>query len=361
MPHSQPGRRTLLLPKKVLLDPHTIPDGTACEVSVCTYNVRGIMDRYHERRALLCSEIASIDADLFAFQEILTGEFAQERHFLPSDFSVFGCRAAMLNLFESGGIPALLVHFLYALLASSLFRFLLLKVPEWAQAFAEACNVYNSGILNFRTACMAPFFGNSIASRLPITRHDTLSLKSFRAAHRILAWLPASCGGLVPLWLVNTHLAHDCPETRARQAEKIITWVCPVADQAAAVVILGDLNAPPEEPLHEIFAKAGFRSGYSVVHGQEPESTWPSGIQAPLMDHGDPHCADYVYVRSSPGVRVHVVSAEVRGNQPAADDETLFPSDHFALKITLRISSQVHNEENGVPLEEGLLPIISAV
>lgn len=62
--------------------------------------VRGIMDRYDERRALLRTELSSIDADVFAFQEILTGEFAQERHMLGGDYSVFGCRYNTHALFS---------------------------------------------------------------------------------------------------------------------------------------------------------------------------------------------------------------------------------------------------------------------
>jgi hypothetical protein len=37
-------------------------------------------------------------------------------------------------------------------------------------------------------------------------------------------------------------------------------------------------------------------SALQVAHGSEPPFTWPSGIIAPLMDEGEPHCADYIYV-----------------------------------------------------------------
>ncbi len=34
------------------------------------------------------------------------------------------------------------------------------------------------------------------------------------------------------------------------------------------------------------------------------QGTWPTGIQAPLMDEGDFECLDYVYVWSAPGYDV---------------------------------------------------------
>lgn len=417
------------------LEAFVLSPGSAAQVTLCTYNLRGIMDRYEERVPLLRAELAEIDADLFAFQEVLTGEFAQERHLLGEDYSVFGCRAALANMDESGGAMSVVARTFHTLLSLGASRPLLLKLPGWAQAFAEACNMYNAGILNLRNACMAPFFGNSIAARLPTrlaTRHEILTLQDFRAAQRVLLWLPAltprtspadglttdrgerisgavaatvqsgvsgSSGavmgegtrdtqaevmmedggvlaytrggyhtvpsitamprgnapggawasavertrrreGLVPVWVVNTHLAHDCPGARARQAEAILAWMRPVTDQAAAVVVLGDLNAPPDEPLHRIFAQAGFQSAFRAVHGREPAATWPTGIVAPLMDHGEAHCADYIYVQAARGVRMQLASAEVRGAEPAADDKTLYPSDHVAIRTVLRISAE---------------------
>lgn len=35
----------------------------------------------------------------------------------------------------------------------------------------------------------------------------------------------------------------------------LLQWMEPVAGEAAAVVIAGDLNAPPDEPTHALLAK----------------------------------------------------------------------------------------------------------
>lgn len=52
----------------------TVNAGPAAEVSVVTFNIRGIMDRWPERAPLLRRCLKQADADVFCFQEVLTGE-----------------------------------------------------------------------------------------------------------------------------------------------------------------------------------------------------------------------------------------------------------------------------------------------
>ncbi len=42
--------------------------------SVATFNLRGVMDRWQERRPLLGDCLKQLDADVLCFQEVLTGE-----------------------------------------------------------------------------------------------------------------------------------------------------------------------------------------------------------------------------------------------------------------------------------------------
>lgn len=55
------------------------------------------------------------------------------------------------------------------------------------------------------------------------------------------------------------------------------------------------------------------------------------------MDQGEPHCADYVYVRASPGYTLTVTRAVIAGDTPAPGDATLYPSDHYGLAVTLAV------------------------
>lgn len=135
----------------------------------------------------------------------------------------------------------------------------------------------------------------------------------------------------------NTHNNNTTTTQNTTTHKAIIDWMAPVAGAAAATFIAGDLNAPPGEAAHAAFASAGYLSASKAANGAEPPVTWPSGLVAPLMDRGEPHCADYVYVKASPGYAVRVAAAALAGDAPAAADATLFPSDHYALAATVAV------------------------
>lgn len=50
------------------------PPAAVAHVTLCTFNLRGVMDRWHERRPLLEACLRAIDADVYGFQEVLTGK-----------------------------------------------------------------------------------------------------------------------------------------------------------------------------------------------------------------------------------------------------------------------------------------------
>lgn len=60
-----------------------------------------------------------------------------------------------------------------------------------------------------------------------------------------------------------------------------------------------------------------------------------------------PYCADYIYAWQAPQYQLQVTAAQLCGNQPAADDQTLFPSDHFGIKVRLRVSDRGCNASSG--------------
>jgi endonuclease/exonuclease/phosphatase family metal-dependent hydrolase len=248
--------------------------------------------------------------------------------------------------------------------------------------------------------------------------HEVLVLGGFRAAHRVLVGVrldeneqgggggggekkkKKSEGGSAAdadaddaarrrafLWVVNAHLDHADPATRAEQARAILRWIdgsssssaqppsssspSPFSSSSsscrqpiAAVVLAGDFNAPPaEQGVHGALRSAGFVSAHATAHGgREPERTWPTGLRAPLADdEGEPHCADYVYVREEAGrrrkggggaggaaaaaaadqsggdLRVRVVGARVAADEPWPADPTLRASDHAAVRAVLRV------------------------
>lgn len=245
-------------------------------LTVGTFNIRNLNDRYDERRPLLAAAFAAFAPDVAALQEV---SFDDQR--------------------QDDMLAAVPLH---------TYRGFIARSPRH------------------------PAFGNAILVRTGDTMgQQELRLEPGRVAHRVLLLLE----GQVTVWVVNTHLHHrrQEPAVRAAQAQALARWMedAPAAD---ATVIAGDFNAPPEEPACQVMRTSGYRSAFAEANGTEPAFTWPSGIQSPTMDtDGDPACVDYLWIRG----RVAAVRAWLACNEPSATDATLFPSDHFAVAAELEI------------------------
>lgn len=245
-------------------------------LTVGTFNIRNLNDRYDERRPLLAAAFAAFAPDVAALQEVSFDDQRQD-------------------------------DMLAAAVPLHTYRGFIARSPRH------------------------PAFGNAILVRTgDAMGQQELRLEPGRAAHRVLLLLE----GQVTVWVVNTHLHHrrEEPAVRAAQAQALARWMedAPAAD---ATVIAGDFNAPPEEPACQVMRTSGYRSAFAEANGTEPAFTWPSG-ESPTMDtDGDPACVDYLWIRG----RVAAVRAWLACNEPSATDATLFPSDHFAVAAELEI------------------------
>ena len=241
------------------------------KLTVATFNIRNINDRYAERKPLLASAFAALDADIVGLQEVVFSPPRQD------------------DLLSG-------------------------ELPDRHYKSFDARVERN------------PNFGNAILCGAgEVLAHEEVGLGHNRVAHRILVALP----GLRTLWFANTHLHHvpGEPSVRVEQARAICEWMA-AAPASDAQIVAGDFNTPPFEPAYGIMTAAGFRSAFLEANGAEPAVTWPSGIQAETMDtDGDPNCLDYIWLRGS----ANATLARLACNEPAPADPTLYPSDHFAI------------------------------
>lgn len=241
------------------------------ELTVATFNIRHVTDRYTERKPLLLAAFAAMAPQIAGLQEVIFGGERQDD-----------------------------------LLAA--------QAPE---------HVYRS--FDARSE-RYPMFGNSILVSVgDVVAREELRLSHGRVVQRVLIALP----GQRTLWFANTHLHHvpGEPEVREAQARALCDWMTE-APAATGTIVTGDFNAPPSEPAYTLMRARGFRSACFEANGVEPAVTWPSGIQAPTMDtDGDPNCLDYIWL--SGGLRA--LEARLGANEHATGDATLYPSDHFAL------------------------------
>jgi endonuclease/exonuclease/phosphatase family metal-dependent hydrolase len=244
-------------------------------LSVATLNLRNIADRWPERIPLLLADMAALQPDLIGLQECV---------FAVQQDRILG--AAGEDRYETR--------------------------RGWAGR---------------------PEYGNAVLGKAPLAlaEGERLDLGRNRSALRVPVSLPD--GG--SLHYLVTHLHHLVPDeaVREEQAIQLVEWLRP---DPQPLVVVGDFNAEPVEPAYRVMEEAGFRSAYAEANGDEPAVTWPSGIQAPGIDtDGEPGCLDYIWVRGS----ITVEHAALAFDRPAADDPTLYPSDHLGLRAQIRVGA----------------------
>jgi len=242
---------------------------------VATLNLRNIADRWPERIPLLLADMAALQPDLIGLQECV---FA-----IQQDRTLGAAGAAR---YESR--------------------------RGWAGR---------------------PEYGNAVLGKagLELGEGERLDLGRNRSALRV----PVRLVGGGRLDFVVTHLHHLVPDeaVREEQAIQLTEWLRP---DVHPLVVVGDFNAEPDEPTYRVMEEAGFRSAFAEANGDEPHSTWPSGIQAPGMDtDGEPGCLDYIWLRGE----ITVDETSLAFDRPAVDDPTLYPSDHLGLRARIRVGA----------------------
>jgi endonuclease/exonuclease/phosphatase family metal-dependent hydrolase len=166
----------------------------------------------------------------------------------------------------------------------------------------------------------ASIFGIGTLARIPCVQHEILDLMTFE---RIAQWMVFEQDG-GHFAVMNTHLHHpvEAAAERLEQAQYLLGWLD--RKEPLPLVVLGDFNAYAGEGTVSLM-KSRFRSAHEVVHGAEPEYTWPTPVNT--YDNSPTGTLDYIFV--SPEFRVR--DAGLAFNRPAADDPKLYPSDHLGL------------------------------
>jgi endonuclease/exonuclease/phosphatase family metal-dependent hydrolase len=170
----------------------------------------------------------------------------------------------------------------------------------------------------------ASIFGIATLARIECVEHEVLDLMTHeRMSQRMVYEIDGS-----RFAFVNNHLHHPPEDAAARieQAEYLLRWLD--RHEGLPTIVSGDFNSYTGEPVVDLM-KSRFRSAFEVIHGREPELTWPTPVNT--YDNSPPGALDYIYV--SP--EFTVVEAGLAFDKPSADNPDLFPSDHIGLYATL--------------------------
>ncbi|ETV89565.1 hypothetical protein H257_00794 [Aphanomyces astaci] len=311
-------------------------------LTVCTYNIRFILDRWPERKPLVEQVLRRAKADLYSLQEVNIGGYKYGQHIqlpataLPTDepFATFGAPAARRYLetipfvgwlFTCANPLAALTYDLCAWFNERYLASILGGHVQWLYYHPVL------QIVTFLGLGTAWVFGTSIHARQSLSPkdHTQLLIGGWKVAQRVQATVDGH-----DIVVVNVHLASDRDEEpfRVEQVRLIVDWLETTSD-VANVMIMGDFNCEPDKECYLYLEKRGFLSAHKVVHGEEPPVTFHQGLEAPTKDVGTEVCLDYVFYKG----QLTPQSISLVGTKASPQDSTLYPSDHFGLLATFQV------------------------
>jgi endonuclease/exonuclease/phosphatase family metal-dependent hydrolase len=261
-------------------------------VRIATINILNDLSRWNERRSLLAEGLAALSLDLIALQEVTNPLASGTAHWL----------------------------------AETLTDYELLVCPKsgWGSRWE----------------------GLAILSRLPVSRHVILDLRSQQRTAQLIEVDAGECHVAFInghfFWLPGVHGA------RVRQVRRLLSWIDTLAP-SSRVIVCGDFNATPISPPIRLM-KEKFVSAHEAVHGCEPKYTCPTPlicggrVRGPVTSSllrlfsnapGESWrgTLDYIFVSSG----IQVIDCEVILDRPSPHDPTLYASDHFGLAATLAL------------------------
>jgi endonuclease/exonuclease/phosphatase family metal-dependent hydrolase len=267
--------------------------GQMMTFKLVTFNLLNKPSRWHDRRKLIVREMAELQPDVIALQEVS----------LPHNNA------------------------------------------QWLADQLGGYTVHTSP----KTGALARHEAIATLSRLPVEECRTLNLM---AQSRVAQALRLRVGERAVV-VVNGHFMFHVYDhiKRTRQVQRVLNWLR-LAAASYPTVACGDFNATPEMRTIQMM-KESFSSAYETKHGHEPDYTCPTplvyrfnavrkGLSAigNLIAYRQPEpwrgTLDYIFVDGN----FSVLSCELVLNAPAPDDPTLYPSDHMGLCATLALPAQ---------------------
>jgi endonuclease/exonuclease/phosphatase family metal-dependent hydrolase len=255
-------------------------------MKILTLNLRNHWDRWEARFPLVVAALLAADADLIAFQEVslLVGEKHQ---------------------------AALIAETLHAALGRAVYHIYLTE-GRGEQKGREAL---------------------AVLSRWPVLSADWMALPGeLRVAQKVQVRADDRV-----VTLFNTHLHHEPVKSeyiRYPQAEKVLSWM---GDCTTPAILTGDMNARPDSSTIQLF-KESLVSAHAVVHGAEPDRTWPTPLVDSIPEDEVPGALDYIFLSKGDFM---IRDCSVIGDDPAADDPSLYPSDHFGIAAEVELRRDV--------------------
>lgn len=136
-------------------------------------------------------------------------------------------------------------------------------------------------------------------------------------------------GRILDLYVTHLFRSRGDESLREFQVHQLLEWI-DSRDDADAQVVCGDFNAPPDRPSARRMAQT-FRPTQSQPTAFTPLADADGSITHPYWDRFD-RSIDYIWLRGP----IECVDSAVAFNKPHPDDPTLWPSDHAGLWADIR-------------------------
>lgn len=183
-------------------------------------------------------------------------------------------------------------------------------------------------VQQWRSHPLHSFQGLAILSRLPLISHDAVSL-GYEGHVALRANVALPSGQTLDFVTVHLYAPSHAHEARQEQVMLLTGWLNSPG-HVPLRVIAGDFNELPDGPAIRQM-KHTYRSAYATCYGREPLATFPTA----LVPHSDgwTGCLDYIFISSG----IKSLESRLVFDEPAVEDDTLYPSDHVGILATLQI------------------------
>lgn len=252
--------------------------------TIATLNLRNRMDRWYERRELIVAEILEKQPDVLALQEIS----------MPIGQGRWLRNQVNLRLTGRSGRP---------------YRLIQRRKRHLVEGYKE---------------------GIGFLVKLPVVAQSTLGL-GYRGRIALRLTLELATGQLVDVICTHFHHGQENIEARHEQAMQLVGWLTEDANRVSLQILAGDFNDVPGSLAIQAIKQA-YRSAYEAKHGHEPMATFPTALVERVGPLGV--CLDYIFI--SKAIK-EVEQARIFARRAAANDNTLYPSDHVGLMVTLKV------------------------
>jgi endonuclease/exonuclease/phosphatase family metal-dependent hydrolase len=247
------------------------------KLRIATLNMEQDHKRWDLRCELIVEQLAAIDPDLFAMNEVCVPR-QTARWIQQTMREKYGREYALVQQTRTNGLSSV-----------------------EAEALLTRLPIVETGNLDFRTRDIVALVARVLLGETPID-----------------------------VYVTQLFMSRGDESLRVYQAKELLAWI-DSRDDVSARIVCGDFNAPLDRPSAAAMA-ARFRPTQTAPTAFTPLADAAGNVSHPGWPRMD-RCIDYIWVAGP----LAVAASEVCFDRGHSQDATLFPSDHAGVWADLRI------------------------